>query len=82
MSQDQTPDLNEDQRDALQEIANIGMGQAGSSIAKVWGEFVHLSIPRIVHTDRKSIPELSQPWSATTRSSPFGRRSTATCAAK
>ena len=58
MSQEQTPDLNEDQRDALQEIANIGMGQAGSSIAKIWGEFVHLSIPRIVHTDRKNIPEL------------------------
>ena len=51
-------DLNEDQRDALQEIANIGMGQAGSSIAKIWGEFVGLSIPRIAHIDRQSIPSM------------------------
>lgn len=49
-------DLTEDQRDALQEIANIGMGQAGSLIGKIWGEFVNLSIPRIAHLDRQSIP--------------------------
>lgn len=36
-----------DQREALQEIANIGMGQAGASIAKVLGEFVCLSVPTI-----------------------------------
>lgn len=48
-------DLTGDQRDALQEIANIGMGQAGASIAKVWGEFVQLSIPRIAHLDRQDI---------------------------
>lgn len=53
-----TQDLTQDQRDALQEIANIGMGQAGSSIAKIWGEFVGLSIPRIAHIDSDSIPEL------------------------
>lgn len=40
--------LNQDQNDALQEIANIGMGQAGASIAKVLDEFVQLSIPRIL----------------------------------
>lgn len=40
--------LNQDQKDALQEIANIGMGQAGASIAKVLNEFVQLSIPRIL----------------------------------
>lgn len=40
--------LNQDQKDALQEIANIGMGQAGASIAKVLDEFVQLSIPRIL----------------------------------
>ncbi len=51
-------DLTEDQRDALQEIANIGMGQAGSSIAKIWGEFVSLSIPRIAHIDRQGIPAM------------------------
>ena len=39
--------LTADQREALQEIANIGMGQAGASIAQVLDEFVKLSIPRI-----------------------------------
>lgn len=39
--------LNEDQRDALQEITNIGMGRAGDSIARVFDEFVELSVPRI-----------------------------------
>lgn len=52
------PDLTLDQRDALQEIANIGMGQAGSSIAKIWGEFVGLSIPRIAHIDQQNIPAM------------------------
>ena len=58
MSNETMPSLTQDQRDALQEIANIGMGQAGSSIAKIWGEFVNLSIPRIAHIDRKNIPAL------------------------
>ena len=40
--------LSQDQKDALQEIANIGMGQAGASIARVLDEFVQLSIPRIL----------------------------------
>jgi len=40
--------LTRDQKDALQEIANIGMGQAGASIAKVLGEFIQLSVPRIL----------------------------------
>lgn len=40
--------LNQDQKDALQEIANIGMGQAGASVAQVLEQFVILSIPRIV----------------------------------
>jgi chemotaxis protein CheC len=40
--------LIQDQRDALQEIANIGMGQAGASIAEVLGEFVQLSVPRVL----------------------------------
>ena len=51
-------DLTGDQRDALQEIANIGMGQAGASIARIWGEFVQLSIPRIAHLDRQNIPAM------------------------
>ncbi|MEW5891480.1 MAG: hypothetical protein AB1768_21160 [Pseudomonadota bacterium] len=40
--------LGPDQRDALQEVANIGMGLAGASIAQILNEFVHLSIPRIL----------------------------------
>ena len=40
--------LSEDQKEALQEIANIGMGQAGSSIAQLLDHFVQLSIPRIL----------------------------------
>lgn len=40
--------LSEDQRDALQEITNIGMGQAGASVANILGEFVQLSVPRVL----------------------------------
>lgn len=39
--------LNEDQRDALQEIANIGMGKAGAALAELLGAFVTLSVPGI-----------------------------------
>lgn len=35
-----------DQEDALQEIANIAMGQAGSSLATMLDAFVVLSVPR------------------------------------
>jgi chemotaxis protein CheC len=38
---------NEDQNDALQEVVNIAMGQAGDSLARILGHFVELSIPRI-----------------------------------
>lgn len=47
--------LTEDQKDALQEIANIGMGQAGEVIARVMNEFVTLSIPRILILPPSSI---------------------------
>ncbi len=40
--------LNQEQQEALQEIVNIGMGQAGASIAQVLDHFVQLSIPRIL----------------------------------
>lgn len=40
--------FSEDQRDALQELTNIGMGQAGASVAALLGEFVQLSVPRIL----------------------------------
>jgi chemotaxis protein CheC len=39
--------LNEEQRDALQEIANIGMGKAGAALAELLGAFVTLSVPGI-----------------------------------
>ncbi|MBI2309175.1 MAG: chemotaxis protein CheC [Rhodocyclales bacterium] len=50
------PLLTQDQKDALQEIANIGMGQAGASIAKVLDEFVQLSIPRVLFVPPEEIP--------------------------
>lgn len=48
--------LSQDQKDALQEIANIGMGQAGASIAEVLGEFVQLSIPRVLIVPPEEVP--------------------------
>lgn len=46
----------EDQRDALQELTNIGMGQAGASVAALLGEFVQLSVPRILILKPALIP--------------------------
>lgn len=40
--------LTQEQQEALQEIANIGMGLAGASIAQLLDHFVILSIPKIV----------------------------------
>ncbi len=48
--------LTEDQRDALQELTNIAMGQAGSSLAMLLDEFVDLSIPRIRVVELTSLP--------------------------
>jgi len=39
--------LTEEQRDAMQEITNVAMGQAGSMLATLLGTFVNLSVPRI-----------------------------------
>jgi chemotaxis protein CheC len=36
-----------EQRDALAELVNIGMGQAGASLARLFDTFITLSIPRI-----------------------------------
>lgn len=46
--------LNEDQRDALQEICNVGMGKAAAALAKLLGAFVTLSVPgiRLVDIDQ------------------------------
>lgn len=52
--------LNDDQTAALQEIANIGMGQAGNSLARIWGEFVALSVPRITTVGAARVPDLIQ----------------------
>ena len=39
--------LNADQTDALQEVVNIAMGQAGDRLARTLDVFVELSVPRI-----------------------------------
>jgi len=39
--------LNEDQRDCLQEISNVAMGQAGDHLARLLDAFVILSIPHV-----------------------------------
>lgn len=39
--------MSEDQRDALQEITNVAMGQAGDRLARLLDTFVVLSIPHI-----------------------------------
>jgi len=48
--------LSEDQRDALQEIANIGMGLAGARLATLLGEFIQLSIPSITPVRVEDLP--------------------------
>ncbi len=47
---------NEDQRDALQEITNIAMGQAGSSLAQLLDVFVILSVPRVRIVGVEDVP--------------------------
>ena len=37
----------DDRRDALAELVNIGMGQAGDSLARLFDTFITLSIPRL-----------------------------------
>jgi chemotaxis protein CheC len=39
--------LSEDQRDALQEIANLAMGQAATRLARLLDAFIELSVPRV-----------------------------------
>ncbi|TDY20386.1 CheC inhibitor of MCP methylation [Paraburkholderia sp. BL6665CI2N2] len=41
------PVLNEDQRDALQEVANLAMGQAATRLARLLDAFIELSVPRV-----------------------------------
>ncbi|MBQ0719342.1 MAG: hypothetical protein KBT88_13305 [Gammaproteobacteria bacterium] len=42
-----TEALNEEENEILQEVINIGMGQAGASLAKLLDVFVNLSVPRV-----------------------------------
>ncbi|AXE95323.1 chemotaxis protein CheC [Paraburkholderia sp. 22099] len=39
--------LTEDQRDALQEVANLAMGQAATRLARLLDAFIELSVPRV-----------------------------------
>ncbi len=39
--------LDEDQRDALTEVCNIGMGRAGDALSQLLDTFVALSTPRV-----------------------------------
>lgn len=39
--------LTEEQRDALQEIANLAMGQAATRLARLLDAFIELSVPRV-----------------------------------
>lgn len=48
--------LSNDQRDALQELTNIAMGQAGASLATLLDEFVDLSVPRISIVEVVKLP--------------------------
>lgn len=47
-------ELSEEQRDCLQEVVNVAMGQAGDSLARFLEVFIQLSVPRIrqVHRDQ------------------------------
>ncbi|MBU6488110.1 MAG: chemotaxis protein CheC [Burkholderiales bacterium] len=38
----------EEQRDALQEIANLAMGQAATRLARLLDTFIELSVPRVI----------------------------------
>lgn len=55
------PSITEDQRDCLQEIVNVAMGQAGESLACLLEVFVQLGVPRISLVASEDItPQLKQ----------------------
>jgi len=41
------PVFTQEQRDALQEIANLGMGQAATRLSKLLDAFIRVSVPRV-----------------------------------
>ncbi len=49
--------LTADQKDALQEVLNIAMGQAGASLALLLDSFIELSVPRIRIVNANKITE-------------------------
>jgi chemotaxis protein CheY-P-specific phosphatase CheC len=49
--------LSEDQRDCLQEVVNVAMGQAGDSLARFLEVFIHLSVPRIRLVSRDQLSD-------------------------
>lgn len=48
--------LTEDQRDCLQEIINVAMGQASDKLARYLETFVHLDVPYIELVSSNSLP--------------------------
>jgi chemotaxis protein CheC len=46
----------EAQRDAMSEMVNIGMGQAGDSLARLFDTFIRLSVPRIQLVEPGNLP--------------------------
>ncbi|MNF56662.1 flagellar motor switch protein [compost metagenome] len=56
----QLANLNEEQRDALQELMNVAMGQGADRLARLTETFVTLSVPRIHAVDVTNTSLLSQ----------------------
>lgn len=50
--------LTEEQRDALKEISNIGMGHAATALSQLLGDKVFLRVPRVTETDITQVPDL------------------------
>lgn len=47
--------LEPDRRDAMAEMVNIGMGQAGASLARLFDAFIQLSVPRVQIVEPRSL---------------------------
>lgn len=49
--------LNDEENEILQEVINIGMGQAGALLAELLDVFVHLSVPQVCWVDGNNFVE-------------------------
>ena len=49
--------ISEDQRDALQEICNVGTGVAGEALAEFSGVFVELPIPKVRYIESQNVTD-------------------------